>query len=94
VHDGNRQNQKKRRAKMIRNFFKAVPWTFLLPVAILLALTPFKPEPHLVEKLRMLVNGQLARPVDIFDLFMHGGPILLAFVKFFLERNKAQGDEI
>lgn len=75
---------------MIRKFFKAIPWTFLLPVAILLALTPFKPEPHLVEKLRMLVNGQLIRPLDIFDLFMHGAPTLLVFVKFFLERGKDQ----
>jgi hypothetical protein len=71
---------------MIRKFFNAIPWTFLLPVAILLALTPFKPEPHLVEKLRMLANGLLTRPVDIFDLFMHGTPLLLVLCKFLLER--------
>jgi len=78
---------------MIRNFFNAIPWTFLLPVAILLALTPFKPEPHLVEKLRMLVNGLLIRPVDIFDLFMHGTPIVVAFAKFLLERKKTPANE-
>ena len=78
---------------MIRKFFKAIPWTFLLPVAILLALTPFKPEPHLVEKLRMLANGLLTRPVDIFDLFMHGGPILLVFAKFLLEHKKTSENE-
>ena len=71
---------------MIRKFFSAIPWIFLLPVAILLALTPFKPEPHLVEKLRMLANGLLTRPVDIFDLFMHGTPLLLVLCKFLLER--------
>jgi hypothetical protein len=78
---------------MIRKFFNAIPWTFLLPVTILLALTPFKPEPHLVEKLRMLANGLLTRPVDIFDLFMHGGPILLVFAKFLLERKKTSVNE-
>jgi len=79
---------------MIRKFFNAIPWTFLLPVAILLSLTPFKPEPHLIEKLRMLVNGLLIRPVDIFDLFMHGTPILVAFAKFLLERKKTPANEI
>ena len=88
MHDSNLQNLSGEGQKMIRKFFKAIPWTFLLPVAILLALTPFKPEPHLVEKLRMLANGMLTRPVDIFDLFMHGGPILLAFAKFLLDRKK------
>ena len=93
MHDSNRQNRSGEGQKMIRKFFKAIPWTFLLPVAILLALTPFKPEPHLVEKLRMLANGLLTRPVDIFELFMHGGPILLAFAKFLLERKKTSANE-
>ena len=68
---------------MIRRFLNRIPWTFLLPVAILLALTPFKPEPHLIEKLRMLASGLLSRPVDIFDLFMHGAPIVLVLGKLF-----------
>ena len=93
MHDSNRQNRSGEGQKMIRKFFKAIPWTFLLPVAVLLSLTPFKPEPHLVEKLRMLANGLLTRPVDIFDLFMHGGPILLAFAKFLLERKKTSENE-
>ena len=93
MHDSNRQNRTGEAQNMIRKFFKAIPWTFLLPAAILLALTPFKPEPHLVEKLRMLANGLLTRPVDIFDLFMHGGPLLLAFAKFLLERNKTPANE-
>ena len=78
---------------MIRKFFNAIPWTFLLPVAILLALTPFKPEPHLVEKLRMLGNGLLTRPVDIFDLFMHSGPIFLVFAKLLIARKKTPANE-
>jgi hypothetical protein len=48
---------------------------------VLLALAPFRPEPHLVEKLGMLFDGTLRRPVDIFDLFLHGTPLLLVVLK-------------
>ena len=66
----------------MRKFLEQIPWVYLLPVSLLLAAMPFRPEPHLVEKLRMLVNGQLSRPIDIFDLFLHGGLLLLVAVKF------------
>ncbi len=53
----------------------------LLPLvigALALGLAPFFPEPHLVEKLKMLAAGTLTRPLDIFDLFLHGSfPLLL-----------------
>lgn len=62
---------------MIARFLMRISWTFLLPAAVVLGLAPFRPEPHLVEKLRLLVAGQLTAPVDIFDLFMHGAPLLL-----------------
>ena len=62
---------------MLTRLFAAIPWTLLLPVVIILGLAPFRPEPHLVEKLRMLANGQLTAPIDIFDLFLHGAPLLL-----------------
>lgn len=42
-----------------------------------LALAPFLPEPHLLEKLRMLGQGTLTRPLDVFDLLMHGTPVAL-----------------
>jgi hypothetical protein len=34
---------------------------------------PFGGTPHLAEKLRMLFAGDLKRPIDIFDLALHGG---------------------
>jgi len=40
-----------------------------------------------VEKLRMLVNGQLIRPLDIFDLLLHAAPLLLILVKLLLGRD-------
>ena len=71
---------------MIARFLSRIPWVFLLPVAIVLGLAPLRPEPHLMEKLRMLVHGQLTRPVDIFDLFLHGAPLLLVAGKLLAGR--------
>ncbi|MCU0805103.1 MAG: hypothetical protein MUF79_08465 [Burkholderiales bacterium] len=58
-----------------------VPLSLLLPAALLLALAPFSPEPHLWEKLKMLASGTLSRPIDIFDLFWHAAPLLLLALK-------------
>lgn len=57
------------------------PWTPLVLVALLMSLAPFGSEPHLWEKLKMLFSGTLARPLDIFDLFMHGTPLALVVLK-------------
>ena len=53
----------------------------LLVVAVVVALAPFQPEPHLVEKLRMLYHGDLVRPIDIFDLFLHSLPLVLLAIR-------------
>lgn len=58
-----------------------IPLTTLALAAVLLGLAPFAPEPHLWQKLKMLADGTLARPIDIFDLFMHGTPALLLLAK-------------
>jgi hypothetical protein len=58
-----------------------IPYALLLPLAVLLALAPFAPEPHLLEKLKMLFAGTLVRPIDIFDLLLHGTPLLLLLLK-------------
>jgi len=60
-----------------------LPYTLLLPAALFLALAPFTPEPHLWEKLKMLAAGTLVRPIDIFDLFLHGTPLVLLMLKLF-----------
>ena len=62
--------------------------SLLLPVALLLALAPFAPEPHLWEKLKMLFAGTLTRPIDMFDLLLHGGPLVLLVLK--LNRMRSQ----
>ncbi|HKJ70690.1 MAG TPA: RND transporter [Gammaproteobacteria bacterium] len=56
-----------------------IPLGSLVVAALLLGLAPFAPEPHLWQKLKMLANGTLTRPLDIFDLVLHGlFPVLLA----------------
>jgi hypothetical protein len=56
-----------------------IPLAALVIAALALGLAPFAPEPHLWQKLEMLANGTLSRPIDIFDLIMHASlPSLLA----------------
>ncbi|GFE56649.1 hypothetical protein [Geobacter sp. AOG1] len=55
-------------------------YRFLIPLVLLLGFAPFYPQPHIVEKLRMLQAGTLKRPIDIFDLVWHAWPfVLLAY---------------
>ena len=49
--------------------------------ALLLGLAPFTPEPHIWEKLKMLAAGALVRPLDWFDLMLHGAPWLVLAAK-------------
>ena len=51
----------------------------LIP-AIILGLAPFRPEPHLWEKLKMLAAGTLSKPIDIFDLILHGSGLILLVI--------------
>lgn len=56
-----------------------IPWHLVILGSATLGMAPFYPEPHLVEKVGMLIAGELSRPIDIFDLFLHGAfPALLA----------------
>ncbi|MCA9191636.1 MAG: hypothetical protein KDB03_07740 [Planctomycetales bacterium] len=58
-----------------------IPWAVVFIFCLTLGLAPFFPEPHIVEKIRMLTQGKLARPIDIFDLVLHAVPFLLLFLK-------------
>jgi len=48
-----------------------IPVGFLALLALMLGIAPFGSQPHLVEKLVMLFNGSLSKPIDIFDLVLH-----------------------
>jgi hypothetical protein len=58
-----------------------IPLATLIIITLLLGLAPFTPEPHLWQKLKMLVAGELVKPIDIFDLFLHGTPAVLLVIK-------------
>ena len=58
-----------------------IPLTTLVIITLLLGLAPFTPEPHLWQKLKMLAAGELVKPIDIFDLFLHGTPVVLLVIK-------------
>jgi hypothetical protein len=59
----------------------SVWWLVVLAVGMGLAPWPAGPMPHLIEKSMMLVDGALTRPIDIFDLFVHGLPAVLLAAK-------------
>lgn len=58
-----------------------ISWSNAILIALVLGLAPFFPEPHIWEKLKMLAAGELSRPIDIFDLLMHGAPFLIVILK-------------
>lgn len=58
-----------------------IPMGPLVAVTVLMALAPFVPEPHLVEKFKMLMAGTLTKPIDIFDVFWHLFPAILLVLK-------------
>ena len=64
------------------DFLKNVPYSVLVPLTVVMLLAPFFPMPHVVEKLLMLKNGDLRRPIDIFDLFFHLAPLALLLLKW------------
>jgi len=57
-----------------------IPWSVVLILCATLGLAPFAP-PHIWEKLVMLSRGELTRPIDIFDLALHGAPWVLLLLK-------------
>lgn len=58
-----------------------IPLSILMIAALTLGLAPFVPEPHIWEKLKLLVAGDLVKSVDIFDLLMHATPFVLLVAK-------------
>jgi hypothetical protein len=56
---------------------QSMPISILVVLCLTLGLAPFVPEPHVWQKLKMLAAGELTRPLDIFDLLLHGLPFVL-----------------
>lgn len=65
------------------------PLVWLVLLALWMLVAPVTPEPHLIEKIRMLIEGQLTRLIDILDLLMHAAPTLLLLVRLVRLKSKA-----
>jgi len=63
------------------SFLDKISYSMLIIFTVMMLLAPFRPMPHVVEKLIMLKNGVLNKPIDIFDLFFHLAPLILLIMK-------------
>ena len=63
------------------NFLDKIPYSILIVFTVMMLAAPLTPMPHVVEKILMLKNGTLHRPIDIFDLFFHLFPLILLILK-------------
>ena len=64
-------------------FLDKLPLSILIIFCLTLGLAPFFP-PHLFEKIKMLLEGQLVRPIDWFDLVMHATPWVFLVLKLLM----------
>ncbi len=79
----------------MQTFLNKIPTHLLIIFTLLLGLAPFMQEPHLWQKIKMLTDGELSRPLDIFDLLMHGTPLVLLLIKtFFILNEKKSAREL
>lgn len=72
-------------------FLDKIPFRTVIIMTIFLGLAPFVPEPHLWQKLKMLVGGDLVKSVDIFDMFFHMAPGMVLLAKIY--RHKTSADQ-
>ena len=76
---------------VIKQYINRIPVLPLAAVAIFMLLAPFSPEPHLLEKSRMLINGELTKGIDIFDLFWHSFWVVLLLMRLLWANSKQEG---
>jgi hypothetical protein len=69
-------------------FIDRIPYSLLIILSVFLLLAPFRPIPHVVEKIMMLKDGTLHRPIDIFDLFYHLVPLIILLMKLYRDRTR------
>jgi hypothetical protein len=69
-------------------FLDKISYPILIVGAIFILLSPFKPMPHVLEKLIMLKDGTLTKPIDIFDLFFHLVPTIILLLKVYRSFSK------
>ncbi|WP_020560597.1 hypothetical protein [Thiofilum flexile] len=65
----------------LQHWMNKLPWSLVIVAVLTLGLAPFIPEPHVWEKLKLLIAGDLIKPIDWFDLVLHGTPYILLILK-------------
>ncbi|GAA6134079.1 hypothetical protein NBRC116188_08680 [Oceaniserpentilla sp. 4NH20-0058] len=68
----------------LKGWIVGLPYSLLGILAIFMALAPFQPEPHLVQKFQWLIQGLSFKPIDVFDVLWHMLPVLLMALKWYL----------
>lgn len=73
-----------------KNLLSIIPLAPLVFLTVWMGIAPYPlaPEPHLVEKIKMLMAGSLTKPVDIFDIFWHLTPVTLLVLKLTWAKEK------
>jgi len=74
-------------------YLDKIPFRTAIIMTIFLGLAPFVPEPHLWQKLKMLVAGGLVQPVDIFDMLFHAAPGIVLLAKIYRRKTSADQSE-
>ncbi|HXX81688.1 MAG TPA: hypothetical protein VEI46_09065, partial [Thermodesulfovibrionales bacterium] len=64
----------------VERWISHLSWPVVFLLCLTLGLAPFQP-PHILEKLQMLIEGRLVRPIDWFDLLLHAAPWVLLVLK-------------
>lgn len=70
----------------MRKILDKIPMMTLVIFSLTLGLAPFVPEPHVWQKLNMLISGNLTKLIDIGDLVFHGLPWVLLGLKIALAK--------
>jgi hypothetical protein len=65
-----------------------ISYAIIIVIAVFMFLAPFKPMPHVFEKVITLKNGTLTKPIDIFDLFFHLFPTIILLLKIYRSLSK------
>ena len=73
--------------KLASIVFKPVVW---LAISLTLGLAPFKPEPHIWEKIKWIANDVgTMKAIDWFDFVLHGTPwVMLLLSIIYVIKNK------
>jgi len=74
-------------------YLDKIPFRTAIILTIFLGLAPLVPEPHLWQKLKMLVAGGLVQPRDIFDLLFHLAPGLILLAKIYRLKTRVDQSE-